>query len=127
MLALQAFGWPAVFEIYGSLGLFWMIAWQKLVSDSPPLTQQQRQGAQQQQHKQQVLQASAAAQQQQQQPSVADALQQPDSQQQQQQQLASITSLPRLRDIPWKSFFSNKAFLGIIMAHSAFGECYVVL
>jgi hypothetical protein len=33
-----------------------------------------------------------------------------------------LPPLPRVRDLPWKEFFTNKAFLAIVMAHSAFGE-----
>jgi len=43
----------------------------------------------------------------------------------QQQQAAAavrLPPLPRIRDLPWREFFTNKAFLAIVMAHSAFGE-----
>lgn len=116
---LQDLGWPSVFVIYGSLGLFWNLAWQKLVADYPPLaaltkTQGAATALQQQ--------APVVQQQQQQQVSVAPTTVQ---QQQVQQQAVGRTGfppLPRVRDLPWKEFFTNKAFLAIVMAHSAFGE-----
>jgi hypothetical protein len=116
-----------VFVIYGSLGLFWNFAWQKLVADYPPLAalsktqaatatavQQQAPGVQPQQQQAHVVQ------QQQQQGSVA--LTTVQQQQQQAAALGGLSPLPRVRDLPWKEFFTNKAFLAIVMAHSAFGE-----
>ncbi|KAF8071161.1 PHT4 [Scenedesmus sp. PABB004] len=140
-LIINAFGWPAVFEIFGSLGLVWIVFWQRLVSDTPPPPAPLGPAApakQQQQLAQGAPPAAAAAggavaQQQSQQP--------PQSQQSPQvqqpgppplpaaaaaPQQASLTALPRLRDIPWRSFFTNRAFLAIMMAHSAFGVGHYV-
>ena len=39
---ISAFGWEAVFKIYGTLGLAWMLAWQPLVGDKPPLVGQKQ-------------------------------------------------------------------------------------
>lgn len=115
----QEFGWPAVFVIYGSLGLFWNLAWQKLVADYPPLLPAVPQNKAQ-------LAATAAAMQQQQAviQQQQGVLQQPAAPQQPQQQQAAgrLPPLPRVQDLPWKQFFTNKAFLAIVMAHSAFGK-----
>ncbi len=34
-LICDAFGWPAVFYVFGALGLVWCLAWLLLVSNSP--------------------------------------------------------------------------------------------
>lgn len=118
-LHVQGLGWPAVFWIYGSLGLGWNFAWQKLVADYPPELPLASQSKAQ-------LAATAAAMQQQQAliQQQQGTLEQPALQQQQQQSAAAVRlpPLPRVRDLPWKQFFTNKAFLAIVMAHSAFGE-----
>jgi hypothetical protein len=120
--AVQNWGWPAVFEVYGALGLLWIVAWQRLVSETPPAPTTTAAAAQpaalqgqQQQQQQQLLQ--------QQLPSVVSSLT-PGSIQQQQQPpaLKSLSALPRIRDIPWKSFFTNKAFIALLLTHSSFGE-----
>lgn len=116
---LQDLGWPSVFVIYGSLGLFWNLAWQKLVADYPPLaalskTQAAATAVQQQ--------APVVQQQQQQDGSVAPTTVQQQQVQQQAVGRSGLPPLPRVRDLPWKEFFTNKAFLAIVMAHSAFGE-----
>lgn len=36
-LIIQNLGWPSVFYIFGSLGLFWVFFWQQLVDEVPPL------------------------------------------------------------------------------------------
>jgi hypothetical protein len=108
-----------VFWIYGSLGLFWNFAWQKLVADYPPELPLASQS------KAQLAATAAAVQQQQALIQQQQGIVEQPTAQQQQQQLAAVRlpPLPRVRDLPWKQFFTNKAFLAIVMAHSAFGEC----
>jgi hypothetical protein len=121
---VQNWGWPAVFEVYGSLGLLWIVAWQKLVTEKPPVPPGSTAAA-----AAAAVQPAAQLEQQQQQqqqqqlPSVASSLA-PGSvqQQQQQQQVKSLSSLPNLKDIPWKSFFTNRPFLALLLTHSSFGE-----
>jgi hypothetical protein len=123
-----------VFVIYGSLGLFWNAAWNKYVADYPPLAaplsktllasstaalqlpqqQQQQDSSLQQQQQQQGLSL--------QQPQQSLAQQQP----QPSQAAGRLPPLPRVRDLPWKQFFTNRAFLAIVMAHSAFGVGHYV-
>eukprot|EP00879_Flechtneria_rotunda_P024891 GHRR01026415.1.p1 GENE.GHRR01026415.1~~GHRR01026415.1.p1 ORF type:complete len:211 (+),score=73.98 GHRR01026415.1:28-633(+) len=133
-IIIKAFGWPAVFEIYGSLGLFWMVAWQNLVSHTPPLSPQNTaKGAQPSFSRgaQSAALPSATDSK-----SVSEQQRQPHQSVQQQQQHAaaqsgavytqqdssSAGSLSRFQDIPFKQFFTNRAFVAIVMAHSAFGR-----
>lgn len=122
-LIINDLGWPSVFVIYGSLGLFWNFAWQKLVADYPPLAALSRTQA----AAATAVQQQAPVVQQQQQESVAlTTVQQQQHQQQQAAGLSALPPLPRVRDLPWKEFFTNKAFLAIVMAHSAFGVGHYV-
>lgn len=114
---LQDLGWPSVFVIYGSLGLIWNLAWQKLVADYPPLAALSKTQA-----AATAVQQQAPVVQQQQQGSVAPTTVQQQQVQQQAVGRNGFPPLPRVRDLPWKEFFTNKAFLAIVMAHSAFGE-----
>jgi hypothetical protein len=120
-----------VFEVYGSLGLLWIVAWQRLVSETPPAPTPTAAAAA-------AAQAAALQGQQQQQlppqqlPSVTSSLAPGSSIQQQQQQqappaLKSLSALPRISDIPWKSFFTNKAFIALLLTHSSFGEQQLTL
>jgi hypothetical protein len=130
-VCVQGLGWPAVFYIFGSFGLAWNFAWQRLVADYPPLLPPGQLPAAAaelpaaQQQDQQQLPAAATQQQvaqlqeqQLQPPRLLTALQQ----QQAWQQAGKAFVLPRVRDLPWRRFFTNKPFLAIVMAHSAFGE-----
>jgi hypothetical protein len=108
-LCEQAFGWPAVFEIYGALGFVWIFAWQRYVSNTPPgvpPTQQQQQ------------QASAAAATE---PLVRSLKPVGPALVERRSIPVGQTSLPLPWELPWREFFTNRAFLGIVMAHSAFG------
>jgi hypothetical protein len=157
-LIIKAFGWPAVFEVYGALGLLWMLLWQPLVADYPPLIPQWKKST--------PTAAAAAAPQsagpkeQQQLPVPEGAHDYPggtlsssngngsssdrissgsraSSSGREQLELAaaaaadrgktgtSSSSMPQLLDVPWKSFFTNKPFLALIMAHASFGELVV--
>lgn len=120
LLHTQNLGWPAVFYIFGSFGLVWNLAWQKLVADYPPLLPAASQSKAQLAESAAVQQQQAALVQQQQ----GVVQQQLPQQLSQQPQLAAgrLPPLPRVRDLPWREFFTNKAFLAIVMAHSAFGE-----
>lgn len=93
--------------MYGSLGLLWMAAWQPLVGDVPPLYRQlpplpsstgaALAGA--------AVSVSAKA--------GADA--------------GPPAPMPPLSQLPWRRFFSNRAFWGIICAHSTFGSGHYIM
>lgn len=70
----------------------------------------------------QQQQAAALAQQQQQDITLQQQNVQQEEQQPQQAVAIRLPPLPRVRDLPWKEFFTNKPFLAIVMAHSAFGK-----
>jgi hypothetical protein len=130
LAVLQAFGWPALFQIYGSLGLLWMFGWQRLVSDPQ---QEQWQQQQQQQHElqglavpqQQVLApaaTAAAAAGQQRQPPLGMAAGQASSSGLQEHQALSYSQRPmKFAELPWRQFFTNRPFLGLLVTHSMFG------
>lgn len=134
---IDHFGWPAVFQIYGATGLLWMLLWQPLVADIPPLFRDPGQKGLKQQ-------ASANGS-----PSTKDSVatdastalhaptngalpQQPQQKQQRQLQGASAamqkpySKMPSIRDLPWRSFFTNKPFLAILMAHASFGAYHPI-
>jgi len=116
-----------VFVIFGSLGLIWMAAWQPLVGEIPPLYSLQPPV----QQPQQGLPAGNGA------SSVAAALDSSSSNSALQLAAAADSSsssnggfsqlstpIPGLLELPWKQFFTNKPFIGIMVAHSAFGGSF---
>jgi MFS family permease len=122
-LIIDHLGWPSVFLIYGSFGFVWIALWQLFVSETPPLA-----------HQLQGLPAPAPV------PAPASAT----------KALAAGGSgsavasgsergggeasssgsgsgggvggeMPSLWALPWRHFFSNKAYQAIIVAHGCFG------
>ena len=165
-LIIKAFGWPAVFEVYGALGLLWTLAWQPLVANYPPLLPQWKQAAPRGTAAAAALQIAAPKQQQQQlEPpqqvavsedsaggSSTNGLSRSNGNGALSERISSgsrastsgseevglaaaaagmaergkaggsSTAMPQLWDVPWKSFFTNKPFIALIMAHASFGE-----
>ena len=137
-------GWPAVFEIYGGLGLLWMLAWQPLVANYPPLQQQQQMSLSTHHKASHATEQRRQPQQQQQWQQEAAGTRGGDSAEDlpgggaggaDAERLASSSSasssgssfsppgkLQRLQDVPWKSFFTNKAFIALILAHGSSGK-----
>jgi MFS family permease len=90
-------GWPAVFLVYGGLGFLWAGAWQ-FVDETPPLY-----GGRQQQAPSSAVKGA-----------LGDSSGSDES-------FTSPAPLPGLLELPWRSFLTNRAFIGVMAAHTAFG------
>jgi hypothetical protein len=142
-LIINSLGWPAVFELYGVSGLIWMVFWTRLVADyaplmPPPIDVQTSSSS----NSSRALTAPGssttagtkdaaaptsstyveAAVLEERRASGADASSSSSSSSGSTEPPPTTLSWASLKALPWRSFFTNKAFLAIVMAHSAFGE-----
>ncbi|KAI8462854.1 MAG: major facilitator superfamily domain-containing protein [Monoraphidium minutum] len=110
-IIIDHLGWPAVFTVYGSLGLVWLAAWQPLAAAAEA-------------DEAALAHGGAAA------PLAGAsggggggggvALVSGDD-------TASAEAMPSFWALPWRRFFTNKPFLGIVAAHSMFGSGHYII
>jgi MFS family permease len=104
-------GWPAVFVVYGSLGLIWAGAWQ-FVDETPPIQGEWQQPAAVSTVKNALSSSSSSS------ISTTTTISSSSSSG---RGLAGPTPLPGLLELPWRSFLTNRPFIGVMIAHTAFG------
>jgi ACS family sodium-dependent inorganic phosphate cotransporter len=140
---IGAAGWEAVFWVYGSLGALWLLAWQPLVAEVPPLYSHRGAGAASTAAALSgVAEVPAAAATTAAAPTPAAAGEQGSNSSSSSSSSSNVhsrsrskpemlitsssdddeasgrqLSVPGLLEVPWRQFFSNRAFLGIVVAH----------
>lgn len=126
-IIIEHLGWPAVFVVYGSLGLVWMALWQPLVGDVPPI--QEGQQKQEVEEAEEVVAGTVGVSSKPRAGSRAKFITRSSSDvsSSSSSDHAALAPLPGLLELPWRRFLTNRAFIGIMMAHSAFGMGHYIM
>lgn len=112
-LLITGLGWPWVFYAYGLLGFVWLAGWEPLIGTHPPLATPASSGRD--------LAAIGTG-------AAAAAQGGPGGGAGGGASGGSSGGGPlALRDLPWRAFLTNRAFLALLLAHATFGIGYNML